>query len=171
MKLICPLTGDRIVIRNYKKSDLPFLTGMWFDEENGKYMSDPTEEYVTDVYQSILDDLENSEDGYYLIAELANECVPIGSAGIFPTGAGVYDIGYCVHKSKWKQGFGCEIVTLLLEWLRNNGAKKVMAEVAIDNIPSNLLLQKFGFTVEKKSSFKKYNMNVCFDSYIYAKEL
>lgn len=80
--------------------------------------------------------------------------VSIDSAGIFPTAEGIYDIGYCLHKSKWKQGFGSEIVELLLEWLRNNGAKKVIAEVAIDNIPSNLLLQKFGFTVEKKSSFK-----------------
>lgn len=96
--------------------------------------------------------------------------VSIDSAGIFPTAEGIYDIGYCLNKSKWKQGLGSEIVELL-EWLRNNGAKKVMAEVAIDNIPSNLLLQKFGFTVEKKSSFKKYNMDVCFDSYIYAKEL
>lgn len=152
-----------------KKSDLPFVTDMWFDEENGKYMSDPTREYVDDRYQSILNDLENSDDGYYLISEIANGNIPIGTAGIFPTDEGIYDIGYCVHKNKWQQGFGSEIVTLLLEWLNKNGAKKVMAEVAIDNLPSNLLLQKFGFTVEKTSTFKKYNMDIQFDSYIYAK--
>lgn len=72
MKLNEPMVGQRIVIRNYQKSDLDFITGMWFDEENGKYMSDPTREYVTDAYQSILDDLENSDDGYYLIAEMKN---------------------------------------------------------------------------------------------------
>lgn len=59
----------------------------------------------------------------------------------------------------------------MLEWLNNHGAKKVMAEVAADNLPSNRLLQKFGFTVEKTSIFPKYNMNVKFDSNIYAKEL
>lgn len=171
MKLNEPLVGERIVIRNYRKSDLKFLTDMWFDEENGKYMSDPTREYVTDAYQSILDDLENSEDGYYLVVELRNGGVSIGSTGIFPTGDGTYDIGYCVHKSKWQQGFGTEIVALLLEWLRNHGANKVMAEVAIDNLPSNRLLEKFGFAVEKTSTFQKYNMNVRFDSYIYAKVL
>ncbi len=171
MKLNEPLKGERIVIRNHKKSDLPFVTDMWFDEENGKYMSDPTREYVDDRYQNILDDLENSDDGYYLIAELADGNVPIGTAGIFPTDGGVYDIGYCVHKSKWQQGFGSEIVSLLLDWLRENGANKVMAEVAIDNLPSNKLLQKFGFTVEKTSTFKKYNMDIQFDSYIYAKTI
>ncbi len=171
MKLDAPLMGERIAIRNYVRTDLPFLTKMWFDEENGKYMSDPTKEYVNDVYQKVLDDLENSTDGYYLVAELKDSGEPVGSAGIFPTGAGVYDIGYCVRQSKWQQGFGSETVALLLEWLHCQGAVKVMAEVAIDNLPSNRLLQKFGFTVEKKSSFRKYNMDVSFDSYIYKKEL
>lgn len=171
MKLSEPLTGERIVLRNYKSSDLKFITDMWFDKQNGKYMSDPTREYVTDAYQRILEDLENSDDGYYLVAELANECTPIASAGIFPTGEDIYDIGYCVHKSQWRKGFGSEIVALLLDWLKQHGASKVMAEVAIDNLPSNLLLQKFGFSVERKSAFRKYNMDVRFDSYIYAKEL
>lgn len=171
MKLNEPLTGERIIIRNYKSSDLPFITDMWLDEQNGKYMSDPAREYVTETYQRILENLENSDDGYYLVAELANKCVPIASAGIFPTGDGIYDIGYCVHKSQWQQGFGSEIVSLLLNWLNQHGANKVMAEVAVDNLPSNLLLQKFGFAVERKSVFRKYDMDVQFDSYIYAKHL
>lgn len=171
MKIKEPMVGERIVIRNYRKSDLQFLTDMWFDEENGKYMSDPTREYVTDAYQSILDDLENSEDGYYLVVEEEKEGACIASTGIFPTEDGTYDIGYCVHKRKWQQGFGTEIVALLLEWLKNHGANKVMAEVAMDNLPSNLLLQKFGFAVEKTGAFQKYNMNVQFESNIYAKVL
>lgn len=171
MKLNECLIGERILIRNYTQSDLNFMTDMWFDEENGKYMSDPTREYVNDIYRNILNDLENSDEGYYLVAELAEDGEPIGSAGIFPMAEGVYDIGYCVHKSKWQQGFGSEIIMLLLKWLKEHGANKVMAEVAIDNLPSNLLLRKFGFTIEKKSTFHKYNMDVQFDSYIYAKEL
>lgn len=126
MKLKEPLEGKHIVIRNYEKPDLSFLTEMWFDEENGTYMSDPTRAYADDRYQSI---------------------------------------------SYWCQGFGTDIVTLLLEWLERNGASKVMAEVAVDNLPSNRLLQKFGFEVERASTFRKYNMDVRFDSCIYAKEL
>lgn len=171
MKLDAPLTGERIILRNYVRTDLPFLTEMWLDEKNGKYLSDPTKEFVNDVYQKALDHLENSTDGYYLVAELQDSGEPVGSAGIFPTGEGVYDIGYCVHQSKWQQGFGSEMVALLLEWLRCHGAEKVMAEVAIENLPSKRLLQKFGFTVEKTSSFKKYNMDVSFDSVLYKKEL
>lgn len=38
---------------------------MWLDEENGKYMSDPTWEYVDAAYQKALDTLEESSNGYY----------------------------------------------------------------------------------------------------------
>lgn len=171
MKLDRELRGGRIVVRSYRKADLPFLTGMWFDAENGKYMSDPTAEYVDEVYRDILDDLENSTDGYYLVAELADTGEPVASAGIFPVGEGTYDIGYCVHRRFWRQGYGSEIVSLLLGWLREHGAKKVTAEVAVENTASNRLLQKFGFVVERKSRFSKYRMDVHFDSVIYAKAL
>lgn len=171
MKLDKPLQGNRIVIRNHEKSDLAFISGMWFDEENGRYMSDPTPEYIDETYRNILEHLDESTDGYYLIVQLAATGEPIGTAGVFPTEEGVYDIGYCVHKSRWRQGFGSEIVALLLDWLKANHASKVMAEVAMDNLPSNLLLQKFGFTVEKTSQFKKYRMDTCFNSNVYAKYL
>lgn len=172
MKLEKCLVGRRICLRNYAVTDLPFLTDMWFDEENGRYMSDPTRDYVNDIYQHALDTLQDSTDGYYLVMELIDTKERVGSAGIFLTEIeGVYDIGYCVHKHYWKQGFGSEAVTLMLEWLTDHGAKKVMAEVAVDNIPSNGLLRKFGFEVEKEAEFKKYNMDVRFDSYIYAKSL
>ena len=42
MKIHNTLSGSQIIIRDYKKPDLNFLLSMWLDEENGKYMSDPT---------------------------------------------------------------------------------------------------------------------------------
>ena len=39
MKLKQPLVGERIVIRDYTPEDLTFSTDMWFDPENGRYMS------------------------------------------------------------------------------------------------------------------------------------
>ena len=172
MRIEKDLLGQRIIIRNYEKSDLDFLTGMWFDEENGKYMSDPTAEYVDEVFQKALDTLGESKFGYYLVIELSDTMESIGSFCIFPgEDRKVYDIGYCIHKKYWKSGYGGEAVSLVLAWLTEQGAEKVTAEVAVDNVASNALLRKFGFEVEKKTAFKKYNMDVRFDSYIYAKTL
>lgn len=168
MKIEHTITGPRLTIRSYERSDLPFVTGMWLDPENGRYMSDPTADRVDAVFQKALDTLQDSPHGYYLILELAGELV--GSFSIFPDG-GVWDIGYCIHKDHWRQGFASEALAIMLDWMRSQGAQKVTAEVAVQNTASNALLQKFGFEVEKQAAFEKYNMDVRFDSYIYAKTL
>ena len=172
MKLEQSIQGKRIRLRNYAKTDLTFLTDMWFDEENGKYLSDPAKDCVDEIYQNALDTLEESAYGYYLVMELADTGERIGSACMFPDEVKqVYDIGYCIHKKRWNQGYGSEAVELLCIWLQENGATKVTAEVATENAASNRLLRKLGFVIEKKSEFKKHNMDVRFESYIYAKAL
>lgn len=168
MKIDNPIHGPRLTIRNYERSDLPFVTSMWLDPENGRYMSDPTADRVDAVFQNALDTLQDSPHGYYLILELAGERV--GSFSVFPDGS-VHDIGYCIHRDHWRRGYASEALSLMLDWMKSQGAQNVTAEVAVQNIPSNALLQKFGFKVEKQSGFRKYNMDVQFDSYIYAKTL
>lgn len=172
MKLRQSILGKRICLRNYMESDITFLTDMWFDAENGKYLSDPTREYVDEAFQEALDTLGESQYGYYLVITLADTAKPVGSFCIFPDEEKkVYDIGYCIHKRHWRNGYGSEAVALVLDWLTEQGAEKVTAEVAAENTASNALLQKFGFAVERRAQFKKYHMDVHFDSYIYAKRL
>ena len=96
----------------------------------------------------------------------------VGSFSIFPDeDRKVYDIGYCIRKTHWRKGYASEALVLMLDWAKSQGAEKVTAEVAVGNTASNALLHKFGFAVEKKAQFRKYNMDICFDSFIYAKEL
>lgn len=172
MKIETALQGSRIQIRDYRKSDLEFLTDMWFDAENGAYLSDPARAYVDETYQHALDTLEDSPHGYYLVIELADTGETIGSCCMFPDETRkVYDIGYCIHKRHWKQGYGSETISLLLRWMQEQGAEKATAEVAVENAASNALLRKLGFEIEKRSEFKKYHMEVRFDSYLYAKAL
>lgn len=172
MKIDNAIKGQRIIIRNYEPSDLDFVTSMWLDPENGKYMSDPTGEYVDEVFQKALDSLSDNKFGFYLVIELADTRKQIGSFSIFPDEERkVFDIGYCIHKEYWKMGYGSEALTVVLEWLKQQNAKKVTAEVAVDNLASNAVLRKHGFEIEKKAEFEKYNMGVRFESYIYAKRL
>lgn len=125
MKIETALQGSRIQIRDYRKSDLEFLTDMWFDAENGAYLSDPARAYVDETYQHALDTLEDSPHGYYLVIELADTGETIGSCCMFPDETRkVYDIGYCIHKRHWKQGYGSETISLLLRWMQEQGAEK-----------------------------------------------
>ena len=162
------LAGPRITIRDYRKSDLPSVTAMWFDEENGRYMSDPTAEYVDERYQAALDALEDNPEGYYLTVVLNGSERIMGTACIFPEGTeGRFDIGYCVHRDFWQQGYGTELLKLIIGWIRENGGREITAEVAKENAGSNMLLRKNGFEVLRESEFKKYNMGITFESYIY----
>ena len=172
MKLDRPLEGERIVIRSYTPEDLDFCTGMWFDPENGRYLSDPAREYVDEVFQRALDGLQDSGDGYYLVVERKGGRERIGTCCAFPDEAGkAYDIGYCVHKSCWRQGFGREIVELLLDWVRDQDGTAVTAEAARENRGSCALLEKCGFTLKREASFRKYHMDIEFDSCIYERTL
>ena len=172
MKLDRPLEGERIVIRSYAPEDLDFCTGMWFDPENGRYLSDPAREYVDEVFQRALDGLQDSGNGYYLVVERKVGGERIGTCCAFPDEAGkAYDIGYCVHKSCWRQGFGREIVELLLDWVRDQDGTAVTAEAARENRGSCALLEKCGFTLKREASFRKYHMDIEFDSCIYERTL
>ena len=84
MRIEKNLEGDRIYIRNYEVEDKLFCTSMWFDEENGKYLSDPTREYVDDVFQNAIDTLQESEDGYYLVISFISNDENVGTCCIFP---------------------------------------------------------------------------------------
>lgn len=168
MQIEGTLSTPRITVRNYQRADLPHLSAMWFDAENGKYLSDPTNEYVDDKYQAALDGLEDSSYGYYLTVVLNDSGEVIGSCFLFPDEKKErFDIGYCIHKNYWRQGYGTELLHLIVLWAREHGAVEITAEAAKENIASSLLLKKLGFEVVRESSFKKYNMNIEYESYIY----
>lgn len=168
MQLKNNLYTPRITVRDYRKSDLPFLIDMWFDEENGKYLSDPAKAYVDDEYRKALDQLEDNPYGYYLTLVLNGSDEIMGSCFIFPDDKQEsYDIAYCIHKNYWGQGYGTELIRLIIDWVYNHGGIEITAEVAKDNTASNLLLRKNGFEVIRENRFRKYNMDVYYDSYIY----
>lgn len=172
MRLERPLAGERIAIRSYTPEDLAFCTEMWFDPENGRWLSDPERAYVDEVYQKALDGMQDSADGYYFVVELRDGGERIGTCCAFPDGDGkVYDIGYCIHKSRWRQGFGTEVVNLVLDWVRRRGGTAVTAEAARENRGSCALLEKCGFAVVKETSFRKYHMGIVFGSFIYERKL
>ena len=94
----------------------------------------------------------------------------IGTCCVFPEGD-VFDIGYCLHRTRWRQGFGTELVNLAAAWVRERGGTAITAEAARENRGSCALLEKCGFRAVRESSFRKYNMDVSFESLIYQKDL
>ena len=166
MKLDSKLIADRIVIRNYEIEDKEFCTGMWFDKENGKYMSDPIRENMDEEYLKCVDEMEDSPDGYYLVAEFKEDGRAVGTCCIFPED-GNYDIGYCIAKDHWKEGLGTEIVDAIIRWVKAEGGKSITGEVADINQASVALLQKLGFSEDRKTRYKKWGEETYFDAHCF----
>lgn len=168
MRIKSDLVGTNIYIRNYELADKLFCTNMWFDKVNGKYLSDPTEEFVDDNYCQAVDDMYNSPNGYYFIITRICDNSRIGSFCAFPDETEqIIDIGYCIHQLYWRQGYATECLKMIIEWAQTQNFTTITAEVAKDNIASCKLLEKFNFKIKKESSYKKYHMNIEFKSYIF----
>jgi ribosomal-protein-alanine N-acetyltransferase len=168
MRIKSNLVGTNIYIKNYELADKLFCTNMWFNKVNGKYLSDPTEEFVDDNYCQAVDDMYNSPNGYYFIITRICDNSRIGSFCAFPDETEqIIDIGYCIHQLYWRQGYATECLKMIIEWAQTQNFTTITAEVAKDNIASCKLLEKFNFKIKKESSYKKYHMNIEFKSYIF----
>ena len=77
------------------------------------------------------------------------------------------DIGYCIHKEYWRNGYATEVVKKLIEWAAQQSYKTITAEVAKDNEASCGLMTKLGFIINEEKSFKKYHMDISYDSYVF----
>ena len=157
---------QRLVIRSWRRADKDFTLSLWGDKENGRYMSDPSGENMDERYLECIDEMEDSEDGYYLLAEFRDSGEPVGTCCAFPEKDN-YDIGYCISKDFWKQGLGSEMVGALIEWIKSAGGKSVTAEVADINAASVALLKKLGFAEDRKSVFKKWGEDEEFEAHFY----
>lgn len=168
MQIEQPLRGSRLTIRSYCKQDFPFVTELWFAPEQNRFLSDPTPPFIDGPYRQALEQMAETNNGYYFVVERTASRQPIGTCCAFPDQSrAVWDIGYCIHHAFWRQGCGTELVSLLLSWIRQQGGQAVTAEVAVENAASNALLRKLGFQVERESEFGKYHMDVRFRSCIY----
>ena len=166
MKLADNIVTPRLVIRSYRAADRDFILSLWGDRTNGKYMSDPAPENRDERYLSLIGEMEDDGDGYYMILELKETGERIGTCCAFPEN-GNYDIGYCIDHSRWREGLGTEMIAALLRWIRSQGGVSVSGEVADDNAASVALLRKFGFTPDRKTRYKKWGEETYFDAHFH----
>ena len=166
MKPMVRIETPRLVIRSCQGSDRDFCLSLWCDSENGEYMSDPVLENADEKYLSLIDEMKDEEEGYYLIAEFRGNGDRVGTCCAFPEN-GNFDIGYCIAKDHWKEGLGTEMIGALLQWIREQGGASVTCEVADENAASRALLRKFGFSQGRKSEYKKRGSERTFDAHFY----
>lgn len=162
----------RIELSRTRKEDTEFCINIWSDEIMGKFLSDASQEFSEEYYSNWKETIEVFEGCYYFVSKLLNTNVLIGTCSAVPNkDNSIWDIGYTIHKDYWRQGYGHEMLLLLIKFCSNNGAKFITASVAKDNTSSNKLIQKLGFYIVEESGFRKYKSDIYIPNYIYKLEL
>lgn len=163
---------NRLYIESTKKEDTDFCLEIWLDDEMGKYLSDPPREKVDDIYLKWKENVEIYTGCYYFVAVSKETGEYIGTCSAVPSGDKKHwDLGYAIHKNYWRQGYATEMIESLIDFCRINGARKITAPVAKENIGSNAVLKKLNFYVEKEGTFTKYGTDIKYDDYTYRLDL
>jgi RimJ/RimL family protein N-acetyltransferase len=166
------LETNRLIIKSTKNEDADFCLDIWLDDEMGKYLSDPPREKAKDTYLKWKENVEIYNRCYYFVAVSKETGNYIGTCSAVPSeDKAHWDIGYAIHKNYWFQGYATEMIKSLIDYCHINGAKKVTAPVAQENIGSNAVLKKLNFYIEKEGTFKKCGTDIIYDEYTYRLDL
>lgn len=167
-------SSARLTVRPMRAADAGFALCLWGDPISGQYLCDPPLDKIQDLneYFAMTQQLGDSPDAYYWIAEHKTTAQPVGTACAVPLEKGkVWDIGYCIHPSVWRQGYGVELVAALVQKARSLGVQRIQADVAADNTGSCKILQRLGFTSRENGTFRRGGTNKEYQNLTFQKEL
>lgn len=151
-----PIKTERLFLRGFEKEDALWAYSIWNDPKMGEYLLDEAKEGIDPEYLKMLETLGDDEEYCYLIPVLKESGQRIGTCSfVFLEDGDVCDVAYCVHKNFERQGFATEMVHGMMDYAKEQGAKKVTIWINEDNGPSNRVAQKCGGKVIDKKEFEK----------------
>ena len=139
----------RLILRHLKRDDAFEIFNNWAsDPEVAKYVTwnahkDISEtEYILNIWLQEYKDPKTERFGI----TLKDSGELIGSIDIVRIDDGVPEIGYCSSRKYWNHGYMTEAVEAFTEYVFSLGYKEIVIEAVRENIGSNRVIQKNGFT-------------------------
>ena len=144
---------DRLILRKVKASDAAPMFYHWAsDKEVTKYVTWLPHENIQVTEALISYWLEQESDPktirYMITTKESDE--PIGMIDVVDYIDGVPEIGYVLSKKQWNKGYMSEACKAFTEYLLDIGFDKVVIEANVENIASNRVINKCGFTFTHK---------------------
>ncbi len=157
----------RLYLRSFEKEDARFAISIWNDPEMGEYLPDEAMEEPDEDYIREIEALSEDEECCYLISELKDMHVRIGTCSFMVSDNGrTYDIAYCVHRDYWGRGYATEAAKGMIDYAVKQGAKKITVRVNKENTASNRVVEKLGFQVTGECTYKKRGTERVFTDYL-----
>lgn len=80
---------------------------------------------------------------------------------------GFWEFGYCFRYDCWNNGYCTEAAKAMIKYAYERGARKFMAQHAVDNPASGRVMEKCGLTFSGYGSYEKIDGSCKFESKVY----
>ncbi len=139
---------ERLILRKPQESDYEPMFRNWAsDPEVTKYLTWNAHENIDVTKQTLSRWLEQEKDfktvRYMITLKGSDE--PFGSIDVVNYKEGIPEIGYCLSKKLWNNGYMTEACKTLVKHLFDCGYNKVLICADKNNIGSNRVIAKCGF--------------------------
>ena len=162
----------RLILRKFKEDDALLMYTNWAsDPEVTKYLLWDTHSSIEETRRILklwMKEYEDPKTNRYCITIKGSD-EPLGSIDIVRVESGVPELGYCLSKKCWNKGYMTEAVKALIEDIFKDGYEKICICAYKDNIGSNRVIQKCGFTFIKEFKMIVKNKEVTVNYYLLEK--
>ncbi|WP_033167884.1 GNAT family N-acetyltransferase [Clostridium sp. KNHs205] len=156
---------ERLILRSMTQEDAELAFSIWGDAEQGKYLQDPYYKNVEEL-RGLFNNIHKWSDYPFMVFLEDGQFVGTCSIGPEDTNE-LWGFGYCVVKEEQGKGYATEMAKAIIKFAYRLGIHDFMAEHAIENSSSGLVLEKCGMHFERGSSFKKSGTDLVYPSNIY----
>ncbi len=159
---------ERLILRPLVPEDAEVVFAWTGDERVTKYMNYST--YFS--AEQVREWLENGSSGIWGF-ERKSDGLLIGSGDIHPSKSpaeaadGFWEFGYCLRYDCWNEGYCTEATKVMIRYAYERGARKFMAQHAVDNPASGRVMEKCGLTFSGYGSYEKIDGSRKFESKVY----
>jgi len=148
---IAMLETPRLLLREYTLDDLPALHRILSDSITMQFWPRPfTDAESRGWLERAI--LSYSTNGFGRCAVILRETgEQIGDAGLMRTEVNAkpeLDLGYIIHANYWRNGFGLEAATASLQYGVEAGERRIVANMAHDNVASRRVAERLGTSKE-----------------------
>ncbi len=171
------LVTERLLLRAVTVEDTRAVFDNWAsDDKVSEYLTWPTHQTVADtekIMEYWLREYEKDDCRRYGIQRRADG-VLMGMIDVVGYHDGVPVIGYCSGRDFWGNGYMTEALNAVCEELFAAGYEKIVLEAIVENVGSNRVAEKAGFTRTGTrrtmlSRFKRWEVTL--NTYILTKEM
>ena len=144
------LETDRLILRPFKLDDAQEMFDNWAsDPEVTKFLSFLPHQNI-DVTKAIIkewvEEYKNNPKTFRYASVLKSSGALIGAIDVVGFHDDIPEIGYCLSRKYWNNGYMTEACQALIKYLFTVGYRKIVIAANKDNLASIKVIEKCGFT-------------------------